>query len=122
MTPMKIGYSKVLAIIEIVTGALLMAVSLPTQTWVGVFAGAILVLLGILMVVNSILRIEAQQVQVRNPVGMVLKRYPIESASDLYFEGNTLWHRPQNKKVASLGFGAQTSDVESLRSSLAESR
>lgn len=118
MTPMSIGYPKALAIAEIVVGALLLVTSLLTSQMIGVAAGAILALLGVLMVVNPMLRIEPNEVQVRNPIGMTLKRYAVSGPSDLRFEGNALYHAPENKKISSLGFGADSKDVDALRAQL----
>ena len=82
-------------------------------------AGLILMVLGGLQLVNPALRIERDEVQVRNPLGMTLKRFPVSSPADLRLDDKVLTHVPQGKKIASLGFGFEKADVEALRAQLA---
>lgn len=119
MEPMDVRNSRILAIACIVVGALLLIVSLLAQTGIiGVAAGAVLALLGILLMVNPMVRITGTEVQVRSPIGIVNKRFPVSAPSDLTMDGNTLRHTGQDKKVASLGFAADKEDVAKLRSTI----
>src|SRR5690625_4016910 len=68
MSPMNIRYDQRIAIAFVVIGPLLLLSSLATSQMIGVAGGAILALLGILMFVNPMLRIESTEVQVRSPV------------------------------------------------------
>lgn len=115
MHPQDIGYNKPMAIAFVISGALLLLVSLLTQQWISVFAGGVLTALGVLMTINPMIRIEPHEVQMRNPVGMTLKRYPITSPADLAIEGKALRHLPTGKRVATLGFGTHRPDVDALR-------
>lgn len=74
--------------------------------------------LGVLMIINPMIKVESHEVQVRNPIGMTLKRYPITSAADLALEGKPLRHLPTGKRITSLGFGANRPDVDALRGQL----
>lgn len=116
MHPQNIGYNRVMAIAFIVVGALLLLVSLLSLQWISVVAGAVLTVLGVLMTINPMIRVEPHEVQMRNPVGMTLRRYPITTPADLAIEGKLLRHRPTGKRIAMLGFGAHRPDVDSLRS------
>lgn len=107
-----------MAIAELVTGALLFVVSLIGPQVIGVFAGAVLILLGILQLVNPLLKVDANEVRVCNPLGMTIKRFAVSSPADLRFDGKTLRHAPGDKKIATLGFGYDKSDVADLRSQL----
>lgn len=118
MQPLNIGYNRVMAIACVVIGALLLLVSLLTQAWISVFAGAVLAVLGVLMTVNPMVRVEPHEVQMRNPVGMTLKRYPVTSPADLALEGKALRHLPTGKRIVTLGFGAHGADVDALRAQL----
>lgn len=115
MTPLSVHYSKGLAITELVVGALLLIASLFAAQWLGVFAGGVLTLLGILMLVNPMLRVETHEVQLRSPLGFTSRRHPVSSPADLRFQGKSLHHVPSGKKIATLGFGMRADDVERLR-------
>lgn len=118
MTPMNVRYSKSLAILELVVGVLLLLVSLPGPQWVGVFAGAVLTVLGLLQMLNPMLKVGSDEVRVCNPLGMTLKRFAVSSPADLSLDGKALRHVPNDKKIATLGFGIEKNDVAALRSQL----
>lgn len=115
MHPQDIRYNRVMAITFLVLGVLIALVSLLTSAWITVVTGAILAVLGTVMLVNPMIRIEPHEVQLRNPVGMTLKRFPITSPGDLLLEGKTLRHGPSGKRIATLAFGVHGPDVEALR-------
>lgn len=119
---MSIRYNRVMAVAFLVIGVLLFLLSIATTQWISVVAGAVLALLGGLMLVNPMMRIESHEAQMRNPVGMTLKRHPLTSPADLAVEGNALRHRPTGKRIATLGFGAHRPDVETLRAQLSAHR
>lgn len=119
MQPQNIRFSRTMAILLIVVGALMALSALLTEAWVTGGAGLILMVLGGLQLVNPALRIERDEVQVRNPLGMTLKRFPVSSPADLRLDDKVLTHVPQGKKIASLGFGFEKADVEALRAQLA---
>lgn len=118
MTPMIVRYSRPLAVTALVVGVLLLAVALLSPQPTGMFAGAVLTLLGILQLVNPMLRIDAGEVRVCNPLGMTIKRLPVSSPADLTIDGKMLRHVPSGKKVVRVGFGADKSDVATLRAQL----
>lgn len=122
MRPQNIGYNRVMAIAFVIIGALLLLVSLLTQQWISVVAGGVLMALGVLMTINPMIRVEAHEVQMRNPVGMTLKRYPITSPADLAIDGKALRHLPTGKRVATLGFGTHKPDVIALRAQVPHQR
>lgn len=119
MNPIDIRSNRVLSIALIVVGGFLLLVSLLTGQVPNMFLGVLIALLGVLMLVNPVLRIESNEVQQRNPLGMVFKRYPVSSPADLRLDGSTLYHVPSNKKIAWLpGYYINGSDVEALRSQI----
>lgn len=120
MTPMNIRYSKVLSLSALVVGALLAVISILTAEFLSGGVGVLLLALGILMTVNPMLRIEPHEVQVRNPLGMTLKRFRVTSPADLRIERNALRYVPDGKKISGLGFGVDNSDVARLRAQLSD--
>src|SRR5690625_1269998 len=118
MNPMNIRYDQRMAIAFVVIGPLLLLSSLATSQMISVAAGAVLTLLGILMLVNPMLRIEPTEVQLRSPIGATVRRFAVSSPADLRLEGNKLHHVPDGKKIMTLGFQANNDDVEALRSQL----
>lgn len=122
MQPLSIHYNRVMAIAFVVIGALLLLASLLTQQWLSVIAGGVLTALGVLMTINPMVRVEAHEVQMRNPVGMTLKRYPITSPADLALEGRNLRHLPTGKRIVYLGFGVHGADADALRARLSSGR
>lgn len=116
--PLTIKYNRILSISLVVIGALLLIVSLIGQQWVSVLGGAVLVLLGVLMFINPIIKVESHEVQLRNPIGMTLKRFPVTSPADLALEGKALRHVPTGKRITSLGFGVHGPDADVLRAQL----
>ncbi|UPK74110.1 hypothetical protein MU582_16955 [Nocardioidaceae bacterium SCSIO 66511] len=114
MNSMTVRHSKPLAIAALVVGVLLLATSLIGPQWFGVFAGAVLTLLGALQLINPMLRIEPGEVRMCNALGMTVKRFPVSSPADLALDGKLLRHVPSGKRIASLGFGAEKSDAAAL--------
>lgn len=118
MQPLDLKYNRILSLALMVIGALLLIVSLLSQQWISVLAGAVLVVLGVLTFINPVIRVESHEVQLRNPIGMTLKRYPVTSPADLALEGKTLRHLPTGKRITSLGFGVHGPDADALRAQL----
>lgn len=118
MHSLDIRYNRVLAVAALVVGVLLAAVSLPDQAWISVIAGVVLIALGVLMLINPIVKVEPGEVQLRNPIGMTLKRYPVTSPQDLVIDGKSLRHLPTQKKIVSLGLGVNKDDVATLKAQL----
>lgn len=118
MTPLKIRFNPGLAVALLVVGIFLAATSLLTSQVIGVVSGALVAVLGVLMFVNPMMKVEATEVQVRNPLGMTLRRFAISSPADLRFDGNGLWHVPQNTKIGSFSFGVNKKDQQALRAQI----
>lgn len=115
---MKVRYARPLAVTLLVVGGLLLAVSLLSPQPIGMFTGAVLTLLGILQLVNPMLRVGPAEVQLCNPLGMTLRRFAVVSPADLAIDGKVLRHVPSGRKIAGVGFGADQSDVAALRAQL----
>lgn len=116
---MDVRHNRVLAIGLAVVGPLLALTSILTSSVPGIVAGAVLTLLGVLTIVNPMLRITSSEVQVRNPLGMTLKRFPVNSPADLRFDGKKLRHVDGDRKIMTLGFGVHPADAQALRQQVA---
>ena len=115
MPPLIIRHSRPMAIAFAVLGAVIALVSVLTSSWVTVVAGVVLLALGILQLVNPMLRIGVDEVRMCNPLGITLRRFPVTEPRDLVLDGRNLLHVPTGKRVAALGFGVHQPDVDSLR-------
>ena len=118
MPSLNVRYSRPLAITFIVLGALLALVSLGTKGVASGVAGVILLVLGVLQLRAPMVVVADGEVQLRNPLGMTVKRFPVNSLADLRMEGKSLMHLPSGKKITSVGFGFDKNDVAALRAQL----
>ena len=118
MPPLTIANNKVLSVALLVIGGLLLLVSLLQGEVITIFAGAVLTLLGALQLKNPVLKVQDGEAQLCNPLGMTIKRFPVSSPADLRLDGKKLHHVPTGKKIATLGFNCDQSDVESLRAQI----
>lgn len=115
MPSLDIHYSRVLSSLILVLGGLIALVSLLTSSWVTVAVGVLLTVLGALQLINPMVRITPHEVQMRNALGMTMKRYPLTSPGDLFLDGTALQHLPSGKRVAQLSFGVHQPDIVMLR-------
>lgn len=115
MRPMTIRYAPALTITLMVLGALLLILGITLGQVLQIILGLILGVLGFLQYTKPWIKIEPHEVQRLNPLGMVLKRFPVRGPLDLVLEGNNLVHVPTGKRIAMLGFGIRKDDIAALR-------
>ena len=106
-----VRYHTGLGIAALVMGVLMLVLG----SAVGVAAGVVFMVLGIAYIAGKVLVLTPTELQLKNPIGVTTKRFPVSGPSDLRMDGKTLYHVPQDKKVISLGFGVDKGDVERLR-------
>ncbi len=111
-----IHYSRGLAIAAAVVGVLLLLVGLLSGNVLNILVGLLLGAFGVLTIRNPIAVITETEVQMRNPLGMTVRRFPISGPEDLRIEGNKVIHAPTGKRAMSLGFGTRPADAEKVRS------
>ncbi|QYJ04107.1 hypothetical protein KUV85_00060 [Nocardioides panacisoli] len=121
MQPVDVYCNRPFSVGFILLGLLMLALELSAQSWVGVAAGTVVVVLGVVSRVNPILRVTHDEAQVRSPIGIVTKRFPVASPQDLTFEGNVLRH-VSGRKVITLGFAADKEQVAALRAQVGSSQ
>jgi len=106
-----VRYNRGLGIYALVVGVLMLVLG----SAVGVAAGVVFMVLGIACIAGKALVLTPTELQLKSPIGVTTKRFPVSGPSDLRMDGKTLYHVPQDKKVISLGFGVDKGDVERLR-------
>jgi len=121
MLPLRVGLNRILAVFLLGTSALNMYVFMATSKTMQLGLAALFGVLGLLYMFGNVLVVTATEVQIKNPLGMTLKRYPIGSIADLELrEKNKLYLG--EKKIASLGFVAAGTDVHRLRQAIAKAK
>lgn len=110
-----IHYSRGLAIAAAVVGVLLLLVGLLTGNILNILVGLLLGAFGVLVIRNPVAVVTDTEVQMRNPLGMTVRRFPISGPADLRVEGNKVVHVPTGKRALSLGFGTRAADAEKVR-------
>ena len=65
---------------------------------------AVMGVVGVSHLVGALLVVDGDAIELKNPLGMTLKTFTIESAGDLVIEGRTLWIRvgTEKKKISGL--------------------
>ncbi len=116
---MKIRHNKTVATSVLLIGGLLFVFSLAMQQWFVVCTGALTITLGFSIMVNPRLSIEPHEVQLRNPIGRILKRFPVTSPADLSLEDNLLVHVPGDEEIIKFGVETNKTDLAQLRAQLA---
>lgn len=111
-----IHYSRGLAITATVVGVLLLLVGLLTGNVLNILVGLLLGAFGVLVLRNPIAVVTETEMQIRNPLGMTVRRFPVSGPADLRIEGNKVIHVPTGKRALSLGFGTRPEDAEKVRS------
>lgn len=110
-----VRYSRGFGIAALVVGVLLLLVGIATAGVVNIVAGVVLTVLGIAYIAGKALVLTPTELQLKSPIGVTTKRFPVSGPADLRMDGKTLYHVPQDKKVIKLGFGVDKGDVEQLR-------
>jgi hypothetical protein len=122
----RVGMNKLLAILSFaVAGINLFTFALTAKLMHGGIAG-LFVLLGVLQLfatafVVAIAGDGSGEVQLKNPLGMTLRRHPFAKLSDLQVDGSKLYvTRTDGHRKKLGGFGADGGDMARLRARLDE--
>ncbi len=117
--PLRVGLSRVFGVLFVVIGVLNLLLAFATDGRPVLLAlGAILTLLGILYLVGAALVITPTEAQVKNPLGMTMKRFPITSIADLRMDGRNVIHVPTGKRVIALNGTLDKGDATRLHALL----
>lgn len=104
-----VRYNRGLGIAALVVGVLMLVLG------INIVVCVVSTVLGIACIAGKALVLTPTELQLKSPIGVTTKRFPVSGPSDLRMDGKTLYHVPQDKKVISLGFGVDKGDVERLR-------
>jgi hypothetical protein len=104
-----VRYNRGLGIAALVVGVLMLVLG------INIVVCVVFTVLGIACIAGKALVLTPTELQLKSPIGVTTKRFPVSGPSDLRMDGKTLYHVPQDKKVISLGFGVDKGDVERLR-------
>ena len=108
----KVFYSPVLGVIQTVAGAFVLVVHFMIGgVGIQLFTGSILTLLGILYLVNPIVEYNDEEFRIKNPLGMILKKY---SFSESQFEIKNGKVYTDGKRVALQKLFSKSSQFEDL--------
>ena len=120
MLPLRVGLNRILAAFLLGTSALNLYVFMVTSNTMQLGLAALFGLIGLLYMFGNVLVITASEVQIKNPLGMTLKHYPIGSLAELELRDKKLYLG--EKKIASLGFVAAGTDVHRLGDAIAKAK
>ena len=120
MLTLRVGLIRILAVFLLGTSALNFYVFIATSQTMQLGLAALFGVLGLLYMFGNVLVITATELQIKNPLGMTLKRYPIGSLAELELRDKKLYLG--EKKIASLGFVAAGTDVHRLRDAIAKAK
>jgi len=104
-----VRYNRGLGIAALVMSVLMLVLG------INIVVCVVFTVLGIACIAGKALVLTPTELQLKSPIGVTTKRFPVSGPSDLRMDGKTLYHVPQDKKVISLGFGVDKGDVERLR-------
>ena len=124
MTTIPLRASRGLGASFLVLGLLLLVLGLLTisDSLINVVLGPVLMLVGVGYLVGTLLVVTPTEVQLRNLLGMTVRRTPIRSLADLRLDDKRLVHTPTGKRVATLGYLFNKADVATLAQALQEAR
>lgn len=118
-TEHRVGYNRKIGALLALAGAanVVMFAVLSEHPWTNALIGTPLLILGLLYLTRDALVVTPADVQVKNPLGMTMKRRAIASLGDLRFDGKKLIHVPSGDTVLRTG-SVNRPDVDALRAAV----
>ncbi|SJM60012.1 hypothetical protein CZ771_11450 [Actinomycetales bacterium JB111] len=113
MLPIKVRFATWFSVTMLVVGVLLSVSGVLTERYISLFPGIVLVLVGVLSMINPAYVVEAHEVQVRNMLGMTLKRLPLRGPLDLRVDEKAVWFVPTGKRVMG-NFGLDKAGIKQV--------
>ncbi len=93
-----------------------------THSLVQLVVAGLMGLAGISHLTGALLVIEGNTVELKNPIGMTLKTFQIESPADLKIEGKKLWIRVGDEKKKISGLMANSAHWRALAAAIADAQ
>ena len=110
-----VRFRRGLGVASIVLAALLLVLGAATADALNIVLGLVLGVLGVGYTLAKAVVLTSTELQLRSPVGVTVRRFPVSGPHDLRMDGKTLVHVPQDKRILSLGLGVDQGDAERLR-------
>lgn len=90
---MRVGHNRGMAGIVIVAGSLSLGLGLLAGTFTSILVGVVVVAMGVLYVVNPMAVVHDGEMEIRNPLGMTLRRVSYSNRRDLVVRGGRVFVR-----------------------------
>jgi hypothetical protein len=113
MLPIKVRFAKWFSLTMLIVGALLCLSAVLTERYISLFPGIVLALVGVLSMINPAYVVEPHEVQVRNMLGMTLRRLPLRGPLDLRVDEKAVWFVPTGKRVMG-NFGLDKAGIQQV--------
>jgi hypothetical protein len=111
-----VRFHRGLGVASLVLGVLLLVVGAATADALNIVLGVVLGGLGLGYTLGRAVVLTSTELELKSPVGLTMRRFPVSGPHDLRMDGKTLVHVPLDKKILSLGLGVDQGDAERLRS------
>lgn len=119
--PLRVRFSLTLALLFLSLGLLLLVFGALNDRVPNMVLGALLTLLGGLQLTGTAVIVGEQEVELKNPLRMTVRRAPIEGLADLSIDRSRLVRASDGKRITSVGaMSARSEDVEKLRRAIDE--
>jgi hypothetical protein len=79
-------------------------------------------IVGVSHLLGALLVVDGNTIELKNPLGMTLKTFTIESANDLRIEGKRLWIKVDDREKKISGLMANGADWTKLRDAIAKAK
>lgn len=119
--PLRIRFSLTLALLFLSLGLLLLVFGALNDRVPNLVLGALLTLLGGLQLTGTAVIVGEQEVELKNPLRMTVRRTPIGGLADLSVDRSRLVRASDGRRITSVGaMSARAEDVEMLRRAIDE--
>lgn len=119
--PLRVRFSLSLALLFLSLGLLLLVFGAFNDRVPNMVLGVLLILLGGLQLTGTAVIVGEQEVELKNPLRMTVRRTPIEGLADLSVDRSRLVRASDGRRITSVGaMSARAEDVEKLRRAIDE--
>ena len=110
----RVGLSPIWGSMFLVIAVIDLWVYSTTQASIQLLLAAVMGLVGLSHLLGALLVVDGQTIELKNPIGMTLKTFTIESPADLVIEGKKLWIKVGSEKKKISGLMANGADWRKL--------
>ena len=110
-----VRYRRGLGVAAIVVAGLLLGLGALIGDPLDLVIGVVVGVMGLAYVRGTALVLTADELQLKSPIGLTTRRFPVRGPQDLRIDGKTLHHVPEDRRILTLGMSVDPGDVERLR-------